>query len=111
VGMLQLRRNRDLSQETFRPKGYGEFGPQHFHRHLAGVFEILGDVHRGHTPRADLPLDGVAVGESGFETDEGVGQDRDLGLGDASKMYRAASDGQRSSLVGKKFREKLGERP
>ena len=68
--MLQLRRNRDLSQETFRPKGYGEFGSQHFHRHLAVVFQILGEIDRGHPSSADLLLDGIALGEGGLETVE-----------------------------------------
>ena len=39
---------------------------------FALVLEVLGQVHRGHATNTDLPLDGVAVGEGGFEAVEKV---------------------------------------
>ena len=44
----------------------------HLHRHLAVVFQILREVHRGHAAGPQLVLDGVAVGEGSFETVEKV---------------------------------------
>ena len=42
--------------------------------------QVLSEIDRRHATAADLPLDGVAVREGGFEAVEGVGQDCDLGL-------------------------------
>ena len=39
---------------------------------FALVLEILGEVDRGHTAAAHFLLDGIAVGEGGFETVEAV---------------------------------------
>ncbi len=41
---------------------------------FALVLQVLGEVHRGHAARADLTLDGIAVGEGGFETVDEVRQ-------------------------------------
>ena len=45
----------------------GQLRPQHLHRDLAVVLEVLGEVDRGHAPLAQLPLEAVAVGEGGDE--------------------------------------------
>ena len=62
----------DLPEESFRPQCGGQFRPQHLDRHLAVVFDVLGEVHRGHAAGTNLPLDDVAVGEGGFESVEDV---------------------------------------
>jgi hypothetical protein len=36
------------------------------------VFQVLGEIDRGHAARAQFFLNGVAVGEGGFEAVEGV---------------------------------------
>ncbi len=71
--MLKTRRDLDLTEEAIWPKGRSKLGSQDLHRHLAVVLQILGEVDRGHAARAKLFLDGIAVGEGGFETVEGVG--------------------------------------
>ncbi len=73
--MLQVGGDLDLFEEPLGAEDGCEFGPQHFHRHLAVVLQVLGEIDRGHAARAEFFLDGVAVGEGGFETVEGVGHE------------------------------------
>ena len=61
--MLQVGGGLDLAQEPLGADDGGQLGPQHLERHLAVVLQVLGQVHRGHAARAELPLDAVAVGE------------------------------------------------
>ena len=68
VRMLQIRRGLDLGQKPLGADDGGELGAQDLDRDLAVVLQILGEVHRGHAARAELPLDAVAVGEGGGET-------------------------------------------
>jgi len=72
VGMLQRRDGLDLAEEPFGPDHRGQLRPEHLDRHPAVVLEVLGEVHRGHAARAQLPLDGVAVGQRGGESRAGV---------------------------------------
>ena len=51
----------DLTQEPLRSQCCGELRPQDFERHLAVVFQIFGEVDRGHAAGADFTLDGVTV--------------------------------------------------
>ena len=62
------------------PRMAGEFGPQHLDGDLAVVLQVLGEVDRGHAARANLPLDGVAVGEGGGEAGELVGHGRIMNI-------------------------------
>ena len=62
VRVLELGSDLDLAEEPFRAKGGGQLGPQYLDRHLAMVFQILGEVHRRHAAGTHLFLDGVAVG-------------------------------------------------
>ena len=39
------------------------------------VFQVLGEVDRGHAARAEFLMDGVAVGQGGFDAVEGVGHE------------------------------------
>ena len=52
----------DLAQEPLRTDCRREFWPQNFHRHLTVVFQVLGELDRGHPARTQLFLNGVAVG-------------------------------------------------
>ncbi len=70
--MGKVRRNLDLAQKPLGAEGGSEIRPEDLHRHLAVVLEVLGEIHCRHAPSADFPLDGIAVGEGSFETDEGV---------------------------------------
>ncbi len=70
--MREVSGDLDLAEKPLGTDGGGEFGAQHFDRHLAMVFQILGEVDRGHPTSTDLPLDGIAVGEGGGEAVEKV---------------------------------------
>ena len=73
VGVLQRRGGLDLHHEALGADDGGELGLQDLERHLAVVLEVLGQVHRGHAPLAELPLDAVAVGQGGNEAGKRVG--------------------------------------
>ncbi len=73
--MLEIGGRLYFLDEPIGPKNGGKFGPQDLHRHLAVVFQILGEIDRGHAARAEFFLDGVAVGKSRFEAVEGVGHE------------------------------------
>ncbi len=68
VGVLEVGRDLDLFEKSLR----GQLGPQHLHRDLAVVFEVLSEVDGGHAPGTEFFLDGIAVGEGGFEAVEKV---------------------------------------
>ena len=66
--MLQIGGNLYLFEEPLGAEDGSQLGPQNFHRHLAVVLEVCGEINRGHTASAEFLLDSVAVGEGGFET-------------------------------------------
>ena len=72
MGMLETGGDFDLFEEPLCAEYGCEFGTQDFHRHLAVVFQVLGEIHRRHTTSTDLALYGIAIGEGGFETVEKV---------------------------------------
>ncbi len=72
VGMVELGGDLNLVEKPLGAHHGSQLRPQHFHRNLAMVIQILGKVHRGHAAGAKFFLDGVAVGESGFESVEKV---------------------------------------
>ena len=61
--MLQRRRGRDLLHEPLGAQHGGELRLEDLERDLALVLDVLGQVDGGHAARAELALDGVAVGE------------------------------------------------
>ena len=63
VRILQVGGRRDFLNESLCPEDGGEFGAQHLHRHLAMVFQVLGEVNRGHATRAEFTLDGIGISE------------------------------------------------
>ncbi len=73
--VMKLGGNLDLAEETLGAECSRQFWPQHFHRHLTVVFQVLSEVDRRHAARADFLQDGVAVREGVFETVEGVGHE------------------------------------
>ena len=74
--MLEVGGRLYFLDEPLGPKHGGQLGPQDFHRHLAVVLEILGQVDIRHSAFAKVALDPVAVGEGRREPDG------DLGHGD-----------------------------
>ena len=78
--MLEPCRDLDLADKPLGAERGGEFGPQHLEGHLAVVLEVAGKIDRRHPARANLPLDGVAVGEGGGEAGELVGHGRIMNI-------------------------------
>ncbi len=64
--MIQPGCDGNLAEEAVSPQRGYEFGPEDLDRHMAAMFEVLGEVDRGHATGPQFPLDGVAVGEGGF---------------------------------------------
>ena len=67
VGMLQVGGDLNLLEEPLGAQHGGQLGPEDLDRHFSVVFEVLGEVDRGHAARAEFFLDDVAVSEGGFE--------------------------------------------
>ena len=65
--MLQARGGPDLAEEPLGADGRGQLRPQHLHRDSAIVLRVVREVDSRHAPRAQLPLDAVAVGQGGRE--------------------------------------------
>ena len=63
--VLEVRRCFDLAQEPVSADHGGQLGAQDLHRDSAVVPQVLGQVDGSHTALAQLPLDAVAVGQSG----------------------------------------------
>ena len=72
----------------------GAFGSKHLHGHLAVVFQVLGEIDRRHPTATELPLDGIAIGEGGFQTVNGVGHGAASPASSTTKMWRGHSGGQ-----------------
>ena len=53
----------DLPEKPVHPHGLGQLRIQDFYSDLPTVFEILGQVDRGHPARSDLSFDRVSGGE------------------------------------------------
>ncbi len=62
--MLEPGGDLDLAEEPLGPERGGQLGPQHLHRDLAVVLDVLGEVHGGHAALPELALEPVAVAES-----------------------------------------------
>ena len=73
VGMLQPRRQPDLSQEALCAERLAELRLEHLQRDDSVVPLVAGLVHHRHPAASDLPLDGVASVEGGAEAFELVG--------------------------------------
>jgi len=61
-----------LAQEPLLPHGGGQVGIEDLHRDLPVVPEVVGQVDRGHSARAEDVPDGVAVGQSASEIPQDV---------------------------------------
>ena len=65
--MLQVRRDSDLGQEPLDADDRAELRVEHLERDVAIVPEIAREVDGGHSARADLALDDIAIGEPAKE--------------------------------------------
>jgi hypothetical protein len=73
VRVVERRGDGDLAQEPLGPEDRGQFGPQHLHRDLAAVLQVIGEIDRGHAAAAQLALDGVAGAQSGGQACQVIG--------------------------------------
>ena len=73
VRVLEPRSDFDFARETLGTQGGGQLGAKHLHRHRPAVFQVLGEVHRGHAALTQLSLEAVAVGEGGRQARKSVG--------------------------------------
>ncbi len=71
--MGQLRRDLDLAHEPRGAESGGELGAEHLNRHLAPMFQVLGEIHRGPAAGAEFALNRVAVGERCREAVQEIG--------------------------------------
>ncbi len=85
--MLQVGSDLNFPQKPLGAEGSGEIRPEDLHRDLAMVLQVLSEVDRRHPTAANLPLNGVTVGEGGFETIEGIGHGAALRLSSTSGLY------------------------
>ena len=65
--MLEIGGRLHFLDEPLGTQDRREFGAQDLDRHVAVVFQVLGQVDGGHAARAEFFLDGVAVCQGGFE--------------------------------------------
>ncbi len=73
VGMFELGGQFHFPYEPIDAHRGGQLGSQHLDGNLALELEIRGEIDDGHTAGAQLALDGVTVGQGGFEMFEAVG--------------------------------------
>ncbi len=60
----------DLAQEPLAADRSGQLGFKNLDRHLAVELAILGEIHDGHPPTTQFPLDPVTVGEGDLQAIE-----------------------------------------
>jgi len=73
--VLQAGGGGDLLHEALGAEHGSQLGPEHLDRDLPLVLEVLGQVYRGHSALAQLPLDAIPVGECGGEASDGCCHD------------------------------------
>ena len=69
--MLQPRRGADFGEEALTAQYCAQVGMP-LDRHIALVFDVVREIHRGHAAGAEFPLDAVAVGEGTRKAGQGV---------------------------------------
>ena len=69
--MLQRRRNPHLPQKAILAEGCREILAQNLDRDFPLVFQVVGEVDRGHAAGAEFALDGVAVRKGGGQAGGG----------------------------------------
>jgi hypothetical protein len=73
VRVRETGRDLYLSQKPIGTDYRCELGTEQFERYPAMVFEVLGEIHRGHPTGTKLSLDNVAVSQRSFEAVQNVG--------------------------------------
>ena len=68
VGVLQPRRELDLTLKPLGTQAIGQLGAQHLERDRTVVAQVPGEVDRRHPAAAELALERVAAGQGGLES-------------------------------------------
>jgi alpha-beta hydrolase superfamily lysophospholipase len=68
MGMLEIGSGLDLGEEALGPDHGGQLRSHDLDRDPAVVAKVVRQPDRGHTTRAQLPLDPIAVTERSRET-------------------------------------------
>jgi hypothetical protein len=76
--MLQPRGGGDLGEEPLPAQRRAEVGVEDLDGDVAVVAEVVREVDRRHPPRAELPLDPIAVGEGSREARGDVAHGEDF---------------------------------
>ena len=71
--VLELSSDFDFTQEAIGTQSRGQLWLQYFDGDIPIVFEVAGQVHRGHTTGAEFFFDLVFVGEGRGEAGEDIG--------------------------------------
>ena len=72
--MLETRRQPDFTEKPLGAHAGGDLRAEDLDGHGPIVPEVAGEVHRGHAPAAELPLEAVTAGEAGLEGGGEAGQ-------------------------------------
>jgi hypothetical protein len=70
VRVLEVGGDADLREEALTAEHGAQLGVEHFQGDEAVVPDVAGEIHRRHPAAAQLPLEGVAVGEDRGEAGE-----------------------------------------
>ncbi len=70
--MVELGGDLDFAEEPLGADSRGEFRAQDFDRDVTLVLQVPGEIDDGHAARAQFFLNGIAVGEGGFQAVEKV---------------------------------------
>jgi hypothetical protein len=65
--MLEVGGDLDFLEETLGAERRRELGLEDFDRDFAIMFDIVREIDGGHTARAELSLEGVAIGECSIQ--------------------------------------------
>ena len=67
MGVCQVRRRFDLSKESLCTQRLSQLWIEDLDRNHPVMFQILGQIDRGHPAATDLPLDLIAVSECSLQ--------------------------------------------
>lgn len=59
--MIEVRGDPDLGEEALGAQHHRQLGSEHLERYLPLVLQLRREIDRGHSPRAELTLDAIAV--------------------------------------------------
>ncbi len=74
VRVLELRCNLDLAEKPLGTNDGGQLRAEHLERHLAMMFEVLGEVYDCHSAAAQFAAKPVPIGDRGAQAIRQLGQ-------------------------------------